>query len=211
MDFEFTDEFKEALSQLPDKKKDSLLLRYLKKDTKTAKKLFRELMDDRSVEECRKEIEERVIERSATMIYHYYSPGYLMMDMRYLSGEITEHVRLTKDKYGELSLNLLMLNEVLKEANTLTATAPAGKVSKYCVYIVARTFKLMVLLSKMHEDLWIEFEEGFMKLGELISQSDYLMRTCIHHGLDVNWLIRFDIPEDIDAMHKELRANGYLK
>lgn len=207
----FSKEFKEALKHLPNKEKDRLVMRLLKKDRILAERLYFELLDNRSVDDRREEMEERVIERSQDMAKHFYSPGYLMMDLRYLSGDITEHVKTTKDKFGEASLNLTMLIEVLKIANPKIEELPAGKSRKLCVYIIARAFKIMVLLHKLHPDLLMEVEDSLTELGMLIGANDKLMRTAIPHGLDVNWLIQAEIPEDIAEMQKELRANGFLK
>lgn len=69
----------------------------------------------------------------------------------------------------------------------------------------------MILIKKMHEDYFIEFEDDLKELGSLIGQNPYLMKTAISNGLDVNWLLHAEIPDDIEAIHKDLRARGYLK
>ena len=51
------------------------------------------------------------------MTNNFFSPGYLNMDIRFLSGYITEQIKVTKDKLGEVSLNLLMLNKILERNN----------------------------------------------------------------------------------------------
>jgi len=37
------------------------------------------------------------------------------------------------------------------------------------------------------------------------------MKTAILNGLDVNWLIEFNIPNNIADIYKTLRENGLLK
>ena len=37
------------------------------------------------------------------------------------------------------------------------------------------------------------------------------MRTAIQNGFDVNWLLHFDIPENIEQIHKNIRSQGYLR
>ncbi|MFD0795991.1 hypothetical protein ACFQZJ_00850 [Maribacter chungangensis] len=207
----FSKEFKEALSELPSKEKDKLLLRLLKKDLKLADRLFFELVDNRTVDERRAIMEQRVLEQTAYFTSRYYSPGYLMMDLRYLSGEITEHVTITKDKFGEVTLNLTMLTTVLDKTNAKIAGAGLQKSQKFCIYVIARTFKLLLLIAKMHEDYQLDFKPEIEQLGRLIGQNDLLMRMAIHHGLDVNWLTQFNIPKDIVEIHKDLRSRGYLK
>jgi len=80
-----------------------------------------------------------------------------------------------------------------------------------CIYIIARAFKILLLIKIQHEDLHLDFRESVETLGNLIGENDVLMRFAINNGLDVNWLINFEIPENIVAIHKEIRANGFLK
>lgn len=208
---QFSKEFKEALSELPSKEKDKLIFRLLKKDIGLANRLLFELVDTSTVDERRELLEERVRKRVQLFSERYYSPGYLMMDLRDLSGEINEHVSITKDKFGEVTLNLLMLNTVLQRNNPKITAAGLQKSQKFTIYSIARAFKLLLLIHKMHEDYQLDFKPQVRELGELIAQSDELMKTAIHHGLDVNWLTRFEIPENIIEIHKDRRNRGYLK
>lgn len=207
----FDKEFKEAIAELPSKEKDKLIIRLLRKDLPLANRLYFELIDDRSVDDRRIEMEERIKKKVKAMSDRYYSPGYLLMDVRYLSGEITEHVKTTKDKFGEASLNILMLQEVINCNSKRILKVNPAKSKKLCVYIIARAFKILTLIVKLHEDYRIDFEEPLKKLGELIGANDKLMRTAIYHGLDVNWLLTAEIPEDILEIQRELRSKGYLK
>jgi len=207
----FPKEFKEAISHLPSAEKDKLILRLLKKDLNLANRLLFELVDDRTVDDRRAEMEKRVKDRISRATETFWTTGYLKMDMRYLSGEITDHVRMTKDKYGEASLNLLMLNEVLTLNSHRILDVTPSKARKICVYIIARSFKILLIIQKLHEDYFIDFEDGLKTLGGLIGKNDYLMQAAIHNGFDVNWLLQTEIPEDIADIHKDLRSRGYLK
>lgn len=207
----FTQEFKEAISNLPEKEKDKLLFRLLKKDLNLVNRLTFELLDNSSIDDRRQEMEENVLRKTREMTKHFYSPGYLMMDMRYLSGEITEHVKITKDHFGEAYLNLLMLVEILKGANDKIKEAGSARNHKLSVYIIARVFKILVLIKNSHSDLFIEFEENLEELGVLIGNNPILMRAAIYHGLEVNWLILREIPDNISEIQKELRSKGFLK
>lgn len=207
----FEREFKEAVINLPEKEKDKLLLRLLKKDDILAKQLHFELVGFKSKEESREEMEEIVKQKVEKMSRSFHNIGYLLMEIRSLSGEITEHVKVTKDKIGEITLNLVMLQEVLKRNTSRIQQFRFGKTEKFSVYIIVRTFKILVLIKAQHEDLQVDFNDDLQKLGRLLSDNDFLMRTAIHHGLDVNWLIRCDIPDDIISIQKVLKKNGYLK
>jgi len=207
----FDKEFKDAICQMPSAEKDKLLLRLLKRDTALANRLHFELMSTQSVEEKRSDMEAIIKKRVQQMTTGFYSIGYLTMDLRYLSGEISEHVQTTKDKFGEISLNLLMLNEMLKINSDTIANSTAGQAHKIGIYVIARAFKLLVLIKAMHEDYLIEFREDLEQLGELIGGNHHLMKTAIYNGFDVNWLLGAGIPDDIKAQHTAIRKEGFLK
>ncbi len=204
-------DFKEALSQLPSKEKDKLILRLLRKDNILAQRLYFELIESNSMDERRTDLEFEIKERSEYFKKSYSSPGYLMMDMRYLSGEITHHVKVTKDKFGEASLNLLMLIKVLEGNNNNLKKAGYSQAYKCNIYIISRTFKILMLINNLHEDYYMDFESDIKKLGTLISDNDSLMNTAIKNGLDVNWLLSGSIPENITKIHKNIRDQGFLR
>ncbi len=203
-------EFKEALSRLPDKEKDKLILRFLKKDVKLAQRLYFELVSTYSVEELREKMKEKIHLETQQFANTYYSPGYLMMDLRYLSGDINAHVSTTKDKIGEIELQLYMVSEILTHAKEQLEQARLGQSQKLYVYLIAKVFRMLLLLNKLHEDIRYDFKEQVEELGKRIGENDAMMRGCIYNGLDINWLTQWEIPEDLDARYKELRAMGFL-
>lgn len=207
----FSKEFKEALSHLPVKEKDKLLFRLLKKDKILAKRLEFELLSSATVEDQRAEMERRIEEQVKLFSNRFYSLGYLNMDIRYLSGEITEHEKVTKDKFGEASLNLLLMKEVLKHNNQhIIDSGSARQFSKLGVALIARTYKILLLIDKLDQDYFMEFEESLKELGWLMGNNPRLMKMCIFTGLDVNWLIQGNIPDDISDHYKHIKAEGYL-
>lgn len=207
----FDKEFKTAIQNLPVTEKDKLILRLLKKDLNLANRLYFELVDTQTVEDKRFKMQETVSSDVKRMTQKYYSPEYLLHDMRYLSGEITEHLKITKDKFGEITLNLQMLIEVLEQNNSRIINEKLAKTYKLIIYILARTYKIMMLINALHEDYRLEFREDLERLGLLIGQNPMLMKYAIHNGLDVNWLVNNEIPENINAIHRELKSNGFLK
>lgn len=206
----FPKEFKDAISNLPSSEKDKLIFRLLKNDLALANQLHFKLVSNLTVEELRGKVQKQLnilIERATN---NYYSPGYLNLDIRDMSGRINEHVKITKDKYGEISLNLYMINRILEEKNKNIVTASWDKAEKLCTTVVSRTFKILLLIKKMHDDYFTEFEDDLKKLGELIASNDYLAKAAIYNHLDVNWLLLGNIPDNIEQIHKELKAKGYL-
>ncbi|WP_445734132.1 hypothetical protein [Mariniflexile sp.] len=204
-------EFKEAISQLSSKEKDKLIFRLLKKDLALANRLLFELVNTNTVDEERQNIEKRIKLRVQQITNTFYFVGYLNMDVRYLSGEITEHVNRTKDKFGEVSLNLLLLTEVLHKNHFNILKATPGSARNFCVAVIARVFKILILINKLHPDYRLDFGSNFERLGKLISNNKYLMDAAIKNGLDINWVLQGDIPQDIEATHKKIRQLGFLK
>ena len=206
-----TKELKEAISHLPSAEKDKLIFRLLKKDLTLANRLMFELVNTNSVDVERAKMKERVLSEVKRMINNFYSVGYLHVDVRFLSGEITQYVAVTKDKFGEVYLNLIMINAVLKLSKNFILTSTVGKSHKFLVSVIARAFKIVLLIDKLDKDYFIEFQDELVALGTLIVDNQYLMNTAIKHGFDVNWLLSLEIPENIVEIHKNIKNQGLLK
>jgi hypothetical protein len=204
-------ELKKAIQELPSAEKDKLIFRLLRRDLDLVNRLHFELVDVETVEDKRVAFEKEMIEKITEYSERFYSVGYLLQDTRFLSGDITNHVKITKDKFGEISLNLKMLIQVLKLNNDKIQKQTYSKAYTLCIYVIARAFKILLLIKAIDEDYFIDFKGDLNSLGFLIGDNPMLMRTAINNGLDVNWLLSGEIPNDIVAMHKEIRANGFLK
>ncbi len=207
----FEQDFKDALANIPDKEKDKLILRLLKKDIILAKRLQYELLSEESVEDKRNQLQEILDKKIESAIKHFKSPGYLSMDIRYMSGMITEHVKITKDKFGDIWLNLYMLTKLVPNLEEQLAYFSRRQGEKYYIPALARIFKILMAIVKLHEDDQYEFRENLQILGDSIGDNDHFMMTAMHNGLDVNWLTQNNIPEDIADIHKEIKNNGFLK
>ncbi len=207
----FEQDFKDALANIPDKEKDKLILRLLKKDIILAKRLQYELLSEESVEDKRNQLQDILDKKIESAIKHFKSPGYLSMDIRYMSGMITEHVKITKDKFGDIWLNLYMLTKLVPNLEEQLAYFSKRQGEKFYIPALARIFKILMAIVKLHEDDQYEFRENLQILGSSIVDNDHFMRTAMHHGLDVNWLTQNNIPEDITDVYKEIKNNGFLK
>lgn len=207
----FDPQFKKALQMLPEAEKDKLILRMLRFNKDLANKLRFELVDTDSVLDKREQLQEKIIKNMQSVSKKYYSAGYLMMETREISAQITTHVTITKDKFGEISLNCCMLRHLLELNNERIAAEKHNKAYTLCIYIVARIFKILMLIQKQHEDLHMEFREDIVAIGKFIGNNSNIMKVAIQNGLDVNWLIQFDIPENIADIYKDLRENGLLR
>lgn len=207
----FDEEFKKAISQLASSEKDKLILRLLKHDLILAERLAFELLAKESVEERRDKVKSSIKQIVKRLALNSVPTKYLLSYMRYSSGDITQHVKITKDKYGEVSLNLFMLNEFIRMNIKTINSSREQDVYAFGIYVIARAFKILILIKSMHKDFLIEFEDNLKALANNIIDSKYLMRISINNGLDMNWLSQADIPDDIKTIHKEIKDLGLLK
>ncbi|WP_300673536.1 hypothetical protein [Soonwooa sp.] len=207
----FEQDFKDALSNIPDKEKDKLILRLLKKDIILAKRLQYELLSEESVEDKRNQLQAILDKKIESAIKHFKSPSYLSMDVRYMSGMITEHVKITKDKFGDIWLNLYMLTKLVPNLEEQFAYFSRRQGEKFYIPALARIFKILMGIVKLHEDDQYEFRENLKILGSGIGNNDHFITTAIYNGLDINWLTQNNIPENIVDIHKEIKNNGFLR
>ncbi|MFV0471506.1 MAG: hypothetical protein ACK5L7_05675 [Paludibacteraceae bacterium] len=204
-------ELKEAIRLLPAKEKDKLIFRLLKKDISLIKQLDFLLVSSDSVEERRENTRNYISQLIERATCSFYSTGYLNMDVREMSGAITEHIKTTKDKYGEISLNLWMISEILEKNKDNILSENYARSEKFCTSVITKVFKILMLINKMHKDYLLDFEDELKKLGMLIANNPSIMKRAIYNGLDINWLIQINIPENIEEIHKDLRRRGYLR
>ncbi len=205
-------QFKVALSELSSKEKDKLIWRLLKRDWYLSEQLYFEMIDTRSQEELRQECAELVKEKVEKLGYDGAYMAQMQRFIRYVSGDIALHVRITKDKYGEIELNLLMMNELLHGHKDFIIESNSEKYKrKLFLYVVNRAFRTMVQLQKIHEDLRLDFSEAFIALGENIKAIPELYELAEENGLEVNWLTDFDIPDNIVDLYRNLKLQGLLK
>ncbi len=204
-------EFKKALQELPEKEKDKLIFRLLRRDMDLAEKLHFELVDTDSIEDKRRNMETIISNDIKRFSENFHSLDYIAIEMRRISGKISHHVKITKDKFGEISLNLQMLNEVIEQnAFSLTHSKPQKSI-KFYNYVIVRAFKILLLINSLHEDFLIDFKEDLKKLGANISSNKMLLKTANYNSLDINWILDVEIPENILQIHKEIKAAGFLK
>lgn len=204
-------DFKKALQELSDKEKDKLILRLLRKDMVLTEKLYFELVDTDSVEDKRRNMEREISKYIKRFSENYHSLDYIAVEMRSISGKISHHLKITKDKFGEISLNLQMLNEVIEQNTFSLAHSKPQKSTKFYNYVIARAFKILLLIDALHEDFLLDFKDDLEKLGKNISNNKMLLKTAIYNSLDINWIVDAEIPDNIIQIHKEIKAAGFLK
>lgn len=207
----FDKEFKIALQNLPESEKDKLIFRLLKRDIDLANRLYFELVDVETVDQKREKMTVLISKKTAFFNNRFYNLNYLLLDTKSISGDITEHVKITKDKFGDASLNLQLVIETLERNKAAIVNAKLENSYKIIIYLIAKTFKILIQIKALDEDFLIEFKDDLHRLGKIFSESEILMKLCINNGLDVNWLCDAEIPDNIVAIHKQIRASGFLK
>lgn len=195
-------EFKKALEALPEREKDKLIVRLLKKDLKLMNRLYFDLVDTRTVDELRGEILRDIVKAIEAYKFFQILPDGILLEMRTISGRIADHVFIAKDKFGDAFLNLKMVILFLEEFNTSLSMHHKFDTYKLYCYILDKVFKAMMQIQRLDPDYLVEFKKVFLKLNNLISCNDTLFHIFIKNGLDINWLEKGVIPEDIVAIYK---------
>ncbi|WES95920.1 deoxyuridine 5'-triphosphate nucleotidohydrolase [Chryseobacterium arthrosphaerae] len=207
---EYSKEFKAALSAFSGAEKDKLIFRLLRKDKLLSKKLYFELIDPQTTDDKRDAMEEHVEEQILLASKYVGNAKYFLSTVRKISAEITEHVKITTDKFGEISLNLLLVNKIL-ENNSDLSRQRFDNVYKLYIYIINKVFKSLILVKKLDEDYWMEIDEYLRDTEKKILENHYLQKLCINNGLNFNWFECGNIPENIDQIMKDIKSQGFLR
>lgn len=207
----FSDEFKEAILHLPEREKDKLLLRLLKKDRKLVKRMEFELLQPCSVETARESLQQDLVRHLQQLAQRPIRTKLLLKELRQLSGKITEHVYTTRDNYGDVQVSLVMMQ-------TLFETTPLAKWSqldadlhKLHIYLISKLYKVLIALRNMHEDLRFDFQEQLDQLAQHLANEPNLLRTASRSGLELSWFQVENIPENLGEILRTVRSEGRLK
>ncbi len=167
-----TPDLKRAIIRLPEGEKDKLLLKLVTKDALLVERLEFELIEHSQTVDERRLIIREFIDRTVRLKQD--SAGWIMMDMRTISGYITRHLKVTKDKYGEVELGIYMLNSFFEERPDQLRTYNT-RTDKCALYIAKRTEQILKKLLKMDPDYHIEF------LDDMNTLLDRLYANCPAH------------------------------
>ena len=207
---EYSKEFKQALSEFSSIDKDRLIFRLLKKDKLLSKKLYFELIDPETTDQKRDQMEENVTEKLASAARYIGNPKYYLSTIRTISAEITEHVKVTTDKFGEVYLNLFLVDQIL-ENNDSFAQQRFDNVYKLYIYLINKIVRALLLIKKIDEDYWMEFDEILGKIDDKVHENRYLEKLFINNGIDFNWLQSENLPENLDLIIKNIKSQGFLR
>ncbi len=139
-------ELKAAIVALSADEKDKLLLR-LKPDL--IKKLTYELLEEKETLDARTTKVQNTIDEYLQSVGGWFTPGNLMMAMRSCNGLITEHVKVTKDKMGEVFLTLHLLLKAFELWRTKLNEFDRNRSMTFSEYVVKRTTMLIDKAQKL--------------------------------------------------------------
>lgn len=207
---EYSKEFKQALSEFSSVEKDRLIFRLLKKDKLLSKKLYFELIDPETTDQKRNQMEENIEEKVLLASRYIGNPKYYLVLIRKISAEITEHIKITTDKFGEISLHLLLVNKIL-ESNEKLNQQRFDNIYKLYIYLINKIVRALILIKKTDEDYWLEFDELLQAIDFQIHENIYLEKLCINNSFDFNWLKCEYIPDHLDLIIKDIKSQGFLR
>ncbi len=165
------EELKKAILKMPQAEKDKILLRLIGKDELLIAKLNHQLLEDEvDTENQKQEILKNIREifSDERNRHYFYTPGLLMMGMRDWNGNITHHVKITKDKFGEIELTLTLVNIVF-ENYAKFLHKEQKKADTFAEYVVKRADFVLKKLQKIEEDYYMDFAEEVNKMLNYIA------------------------------------------
>ncbi|AWV98927.1 hypothetical protein [Arcticibacterium luteifluviistationis] len=147
-------ELENAILTLSQKEKDRHLLRLIAKNQLLREQMQFTLLEDESDLGWRRE---ELLDLMSQLFDKPYSyTGILLKDIRMVSAKITWHRRVTKDKYGEAELALVLLEKIL--ANHRNQLAKSHKKAESLrVYVVRKAIAVIKYITALHEDFQIDF------------------------------------------------------
>ena len=174
-------DLQEAILSMPQKEKDKLLLKLIAKDDVLIQQLEFTLVEAGSTIEYRRDEVKNAIDKLYRV--DVYSAGYLMMDMRYINGDITRHLKVTKDKYGEIELSLKLIKDCF-EKQLKWIEKYSSKTDKLSNYVAKRTDFILKKLIKLHPDIQFDFH----------ADMNYVLE-CVHKYGPAYYAIQMKLPK----------------
>ena len=159
-------DLKYAITALPPKEKDKLLLRLIAKDKILTEHLHFKLLEDVSDLEARiMAISEIITDNIDTLTENTrFNVKDTLLVLRTLNGKINHHYKVTKDLNSEIELRMQLLNEI---PLVLTASIHST-LSKYndrmVLYYLRTTLSVYKKFLKLHEDLQFDLQHNLNKL-----------------------------------------------
>lgn len=202
---EYSKEFKQALSAFTSAEKDKLIFRLLRKDKILSQKLYFELIDPENTDDKREQMETYIRQTVTAAGKNNRNPKLFLQLIRKVSAKITEHVKITTDKFGEVSLNLMLIAEVLKHP------LRHGDSYKLDIYLLNKVLRMLTLTVRLDPDYYIDLIELYKLIKSQITGSHQLKSISINIGLKQEWLDPDNVPENIADIYRDIKSRGLLR
>lgn len=172
-------DFKRALRQLPEKEKETLLLRAARRDAEFYEALCFELLDDVTLASVQHEAEDRIHELFNVSVSGYLLHKSLPKVLSKAQKEVARARRITKSRLLEADLNMYTLRLIFGNY-TGSLDSSHALFYKATARLAVRTAGLV--LKNLHEDLWLEYK----------SDLDIFFQQL--RSYDNRWQLSFEIP-----------------
>ena len=161
-----------AILLMPEKDKNKLLIRLISKDTLLTAQLEHQLLGDEEIMiERRNELLNDIETISSKT--HFNNPIYILKEMRGVSGLITYHYKVTKDKFGEVLLLSSMVNYFFYNQLTIL-NQNFRDADAFAEYVVKKAISVLNKVQKLHPDFYIELESSINEMLDYI----YSYKPC---------------------------------
>ncbi len=164
-----SEELQEAILSMPVKERNKLLIRLVNKDEILVDQLQFKLLEGtpQDLEFRRQAIKEKIDQVFATEIYNMDS---LLRQTKGVVTSINRHVKVTKDKLGELETLLYLFLKANQRFPTLYkfSTYRRPLADKYRDFADLKFKKVQKLFEEVHEDYRIEFEDNVDSFREFL-------------------------------------------
>lgn len=181
-------EFKAALVRMPAKEKDKLLLRLVAKDAALIDKLTFQLLEGGEDPGERRELLRQQIGKALGEAGgNYYTPGYLLLDLRHWNARITEHVKATTDKLADVELRLWMLNEAVRQHEPMLNKFNPRRARTLAPYLVQRTAYIFKKIESLHEDYYLEIREPLQRWLQFLYRYRPTAEAAREAGIPRQW------------------------
>lgn len=189
MSKKISDQLKEAILHMPEREKDKLLIRLIAKDPMLVRQLQHQLLEDEiDMEAKRKELIQGAISVFSREDFHHWThtPGLVMMVLRDFSGAISRHVKITKDKYGEVQLLVLLVNLSFRKQSAILYENQ-HRADKFADYACKKAQIAFKKLQKLDRDYYIEFDKDVNEMLGHLKAYPPTSRLMKGYDLPASW------------------------
>ena len=177
-------DLKAAITDIPPKEKDKLLLRLIAKDKVLTEHLHFKLLEDPSDLVARYEALELEIQTAVTLLNNTRraSSKDALATLRRLNGMVNHHYKVTKDASTEAELRLHLLLQLPMDFNEGVFSPLAKFNERLKTYFLRTTLSFYKKYQKLHEDLQYDLKDEFNILLKKL-QEHQLTQAALEVGL----------------------------